>query len=138
MIKGPTLIASMNSSTQFTGKIMQGAFTGVPDFAIPTVDVRDVALAHLKAYQKDGIYGDRFLIDQSTVHADDFCRILHDEFAKYGYQIPTERWALEDIIEKAKAIPKLNFLIMSYGRPMYCSNKKSIEVLGMEYRRDIL
>jgi len=54
---------SPNSTFEAIGKIMRRAVPGVPRIMMPSVDVRDVALAHILALEKPGINGLRFVIN---------------------------------------------------------------------------
>lgn len=54
-IIGPTFISEENSSISAIAKFMRGEFPGVPKLMIPTVDVRDVALAHYYALERNDI-----------------------------------------------------------------------------------
>lgn len=47
---------------------------------MPTVDVRDVALAHYLALVKPGISGERFTVSQESMASTDIVQTLATEF----------------------------------------------------------
>ena len=62
VVIGPTLVKGSSSSLEYFAKYMRGDTKGVLNMMMPTVDVRDVALAHFLALEKPGISGERITI----------------------------------------------------------------------------
>ena len=52
---------------------------------MPTVDVRDVSLAHLNAI-KNSVANNRFILVQNTLWHQDIAKPLYDEFSKLGWE----------------------------------------------------
>eukprot|EP00350_Pseudokeronopsis_sp_OXSARD2_P010123 CAMPEP_0170554536 /NCGR_PEP_ID=MMETSP0211-20121228/12395_1 /TAXON_ID=311385 /ORGANISM="Pseudokeronopsis sp., Strain OXSARD2" /LENGTH=77 /DNA_ID=CAMNT_0010863675 /DNA_START=487 /DNA_END=720 /DNA_ORIENTATION=- len=59
---GPTLIKDENSSVAAIAKFLRGDVPGVPRLMSPCVDVRDVAMAHFVAIEKEGLHGKRIIL----------------------------------------------------------------------------
>ena len=64
---GPTLITERNSSPEGIGKIMRRDIPGMPDLIMPTVDVRDVAEAHIQALVRPGLNGSRIILAKESI-----------------------------------------------------------------------
>ncbi len=62
LILGPALIASDFTSGVFIQKVMSGAFPGMPKVQCCIVDVRDVALAHLRSITVPEAKDNRFAL----------------------------------------------------------------------------
>jgi len=56
-VVGPTLTKRNSSTLEYIAQYMRGDSRGVLNITMPTVDVRDVALAHYLALVKPGISG---------------------------------------------------------------------------------
>ena len=93
------------------------------------VDVRDVAEAHYQALIRDNL-GDYQRISVTSVHTHlrQLGKILHEEFAKYGYPVTIAE--LNDINHvPARFKP-------SVGKTFTVDNEKSKALLGLDYKID--
>ena len=79
------------------------------------VDVRDVALAHLKAVQVANAANKRFILCSTSYWYPDVAKILSDAYATKGY-------------------PKIKLEGEQVGRPLYLNTAQAREHLGMEWR----
>lgn len=91
MIIGATLIAERSSSPEAFAKIMNRDMPGVPEISVPAVDVRDVALAHIRALCTENLHGLRIILHQECLSFVRVADTLHAEFGKYGYRVQTRR-----------------------------------------------
>ena len=64
---------------------MMGKFPGLPKMYMSLVDVRDVALAHLRALT--GPANKRYALSTDTVKFNQIGVCLHNTFGQYGYKI---------------------------------------------------
>jgi dihydroflavonol-4-reductase len=55
-------------------------FPGVPRMMMPSVDIKDVAQAHIIALEKPGLSGKRILISQESLWLSEIAKILDEEF----------------------------------------------------------
>jgi nucleoside-diphosphate-sugar epimerase len=76
---------SGGNSQEILTKMMNGVMKKVPAVYFPTVDVRDVAEAHVLALKAEGNL--RYAITQGTQKMLDFATNLGSEFAQYGYSV---------------------------------------------------
>jgi len=78
---GPTLYTDKDLINSFESgeicvKIMTGKFSMVPRVKMGVSDVRDVALAHVRALSMPGAAGKRFILTRCTHWFEDICRIF--------------------------------------------------------------
>lgn len=60
--------------------LMNAEAPGVPRFAFPIVDVREVALAHLRAVKVEEAKNQRFILSNEPLWFRDMARILKEEY----------------------------------------------------------
>jgi len=85
VVLGPSLSSSMSESVEVTVYgIIQGKFPGVCDFAWSFVDVRDVALSHIIAFENEKASG-RYICSNQTLHFRDVVAIIKETNPKLPY-----------------------------------------------------
>ncbi|KAL1857329.1 hypothetical protein Plec18167_008406 [Paecilomyces lecythidis] len=84
-----TSLNKLNESTQIIYNLINGSLTAPPptDFA-GYADVRDVAEAHLLAYEKPAAAGERFLIAAGNWSYQTACDIIRAEFPELRDRVP--------------------------------------------------
>ncbi|CAJ0552343.1 Ff.00g063220.m01.CDS01 [Fusarium sp. VM40] len=97
MIYGPVKypiksLDSVNTSNQLLASIIGGKQKdGLPPTGLPLwVDVRDVALAHVKAMETEGAAGKRFFVTAGHYSNEELYRTLYDNFPKLRDRLPDE------------------------------------------------
>jgi nucleoside-diphosphate-sugar epimerase len=128
MVFGPIIhnldsLENMNTSNQRILYAAQGKFKDeIPATGVHLwVDVRDVAEAHIAAFEKEEAANKRFFIVAGLFSNKEIAQIIKKEFPQYK-DLPSESTPGGDYPEGgAKAIFKYN-------------NKRSIEILGLKYR----
>jgi nucleoside-diphosphate-sugar epimerase len=68
---------------------MNGKYPGVPRFSTPIVDVRDVALAHLRAITVKEAANQRFILVNENLWFKQVADILLAEFEPLGWSFST-------------------------------------------------
>lgn len=100
----------------------------------PGVDVRDAAIAHIRALEVEEAKNQRIIIVGQNFWFKEMAEILNNHFGKYGYKIKTgeiKLWMLKVaswIDDTAKSI------LPQWDKPQVLSNKLSQQLLGMTYR----
>ncbi|MEE8172199.1 MAG: aldehyde reductase [Alphaproteobacteria bacterium] len=89
MVYGPILEADYGTSGEVVRKLMRRELPGLPKLGWGSVDVRDVAQAHVKAMAVPAAAGQRFCCVAEPVWMTDVARILNKNFAARGYKVPT-------------------------------------------------
>jgi nucleoside-diphosphate-sugar epimerase len=85
-IFGPLLDEDPGTSAILVQRLLNGSVPAAPRIPITTIDVRDVAAAHVAAMTAPDAGGRRFPMGESTMFFIDVARILRD--AHPGYRIP--------------------------------------------------
>jgi dihydroflavonol-4-reductase len=114
-------------------RILTADMPGIPDVAFGSVDVRDVAAAHIFAFEKPNTDGKRYILVQGTHHWKVMLKILEGEFGKYGYKFPsmTVGSFLMKIVSWFDS--EVKAILPMVGREIRFNNTPSIEELGIKY-----
>jgi nucleoside-diphosphate-sugar epimerase len=136
LILGPALTAASDSGSLFLlDELLKGMFFyGAPDFSFTTVDVRDVALAHLRAAQREQAHGRYILAERQMVSFLDMSRLLRPVHRRPWllprWQVPN---ALVRLIGPAFGLTQ-DYIRNHLGIRFPVDNRRSIEELGITYR----
>lgn len=132
VVTGPLLTKAAGGSVKIFEMIMKGDLWSIPQVYFPTVDVRDVARAHLQALTL-AKSGERYAIVQKTYYMPDLGQMMSEEFSQYGYKVTTgtmckfTAWMASFVDTDAKGFYN------DWGVNCQVKNKKSQEELKMEY-----
>lgn len=98
------------------------------------VDVREVAEAHVQCIKRDEAQGKRFVLVARMLWMSEIGRTLHSQFSQMGYSIPTGEacYCLVKTIGCCRADARK--IASMWGREINVSNKRSKDVLGINYR----
>lgn len=134
LVLGPVFTeAHVRTSVGVFRDLLVGTFPAVPRLFFNVVDVRDVALAHVRAVERDDVDG-RFILSHSGL----WMRELAQHIARVcpEYRIKTGRLPDAAMWLVALVDPRVTFatLRMLLGREARVDNRRSREVLGVEYR----
>jgi len=115
-IMGPTENTEAFTSGLFLKRILTGGMEKCGRVMLSVVDVRDVALAHVKAITVKEAAGNRFIVCNTSLWMKDVADILAEKYLADGWPIPTEE------------IPNAD------AEQNWFDNTRSQEVLGITYR----
>ena len=110
---------AVNTSNQRIRDMILGRFKdkGLPPTGLFIwVDVRDIALAHVKVAETREAHGKRFFCVAGHMSNSEIAQIIKDEFPEYKDKLPTEQ--KNDLPEDV------------YG----FDNSRSVKLLGLQYR----
>jgi len=132
-VQGPLLTRKGCTSLALVKRLMLNDMPGIPEIGINMVDVRDVALAHVRAMRVPAAANQRYLISAEWKWFRDVCALLKSEFASKGYTLPSfyAPYALIWIVsfwDKQAA-----FLLKDVGRKVLLSATKAEKDLGMRW-----
>ena len=116
---------------------MKREIPGVPNIALPTVDVRDVALGHVRALLTPGLHGKRILTTNKTMSLTEIADILDAEFKQYGYRVQTRRIGYCPLKMASWFDSQVKLILPLVGASVTADNKLSNELLGLNYERDL-
>lgn len=102
LILGPLLTADSPTSAEAVRKFMAKEFPGVPRLGYATVDVRDVAAAHIAAMTCPDAAGERFCCANEHTWMEEIVEVLNRNFTDRGYKAATRR--LPNFVVKGVAL----------------------------------
>ncbi|MFL2929905.1 MAG: NAD-dependent epimerase/dehydratase family protein [Candidatus Micropelagos sp.] len=135
-IIGPSLSGQSTSATHdLVGGMGDGRMkSGVPAIQIGTVDVRDVADAHIRGAFLDDASG-RHIVFKDVVSFLDLALMLSDKFDA-GYSLPKKElpkwlvWLIGPLVDKTFSRKMIS---RNFGQPWRADNSKSVSALGLSY-----
>ena len=132
LVLGPGLDANFVSSQELIQALLSGKFPFTININFGVCDVRDVALAHLRAMTLPDAAGHRFIVNQDTVNVRDIAKVLSDEFSPMGYKIATAM--LPDWLARPLSyiVPDLSRFKGRFGAKNFYSNEKLRKILNIE------
>ena len=135
-IIGPSLSGQSTSATHdLVSGMGDGRMkSGVPAIQIGTVDVRDVADAHIRGAFLDDASG-RHIVFKDVVSFLDLALMLSDKFDA-GYSLPKKElpkwlvWLIGPLVDKTFSRKMIS---RNFGHPWHADNSKSVSALGLSY-----
>ncbi|KAI9019703.1 hypothetical protein DFJ74DRAFT_134586 [Hyaloraphidium curvatum] len=132
-ILGPSPSDAIGSSLILFRQLVNREIPGVPDLTIFSLDVRDVALAHLRAMLRTEAGGKRIIVAKENRTMKQIAEDLAAELGKHGYSVPKSTlpswllWLLS-FFDGALAV-----VVPLLGLRCEMSNARADEVLGMRW-----
>ncbi|KAI9828026.1 MAG: methylglyoxal reductase (NADPH-dependent) gre2 [Thelocarpon impressellum] len=128
LVLGPVIhylnsLAALNTSNQRTGNMINGVFRDEigPTGTYLWVDVRDLALAHVKAVETPAAAGQRFFVTAGYFSNREIADVVRKHFPELGDKLPRPDAKGGDFPSGEDAVYKFD-------------NSRSKEVLGVQYR----
>ena len=131
LVTGPLLVKAEGTSQIYISSLLMGTLPRIPKIYFPIVDVRDVAEAHIKALTAKP--NERYALNESTLLFPEMGRIIHEEFAQYGYKVSQKElcksvaWLLKFSNKDMKAT------YASWGVNCHVKNNKARKELGIDF-----
>ena len=133
MVWGPTLVTHEFSVGALCEQFLNGKVPGVAKMMFPMVDVRDAAIAHVRALESTQVKNQRIIVVGANIWFKEMAEIMNTAYGPHGYKIKTgeiKLWMLKVaswIDGTAKSI------LPQWDKDQRLSNKLSIDALGMTY-----
>ena len=102
LVLGPLLSNDWGTSGELVKRIMEHKVPAIPNINFATVDVRDVASAHVSAMVVPDAAGQRFICAETNHSMMEIAQILKARYGPQGFKIPTGR--LPSIAVKGMAL----------------------------------
>jgi len=136
LMLGPVMVTTDFTSGEIIRQILIGTLFGIPKINYPIVDVRDVALAHLKAIElPEKSDGQRFICcSESHMWFSDIASILEKNFAKYGYKVTTRKVFYFQVKLVSLFHSKIHTILPFWGLYQTYNNKKIKSLLEINFR----
>jgi nucleoside-diphosphate-sugar epimerase len=91
LVLGPLLSADWGTSGEMVKRILEHKVPAIPNINFSTVDVRDVASAHVAAMVSPDAAGQRFICAEANHSMLEIAQILKAKYGAQGFKIPTGR-----------------------------------------------
>lgn len=136
LILGPSLTPeSVSGSLFLLDEMLRGVlFYGMPDLSLTTVDVREVALAHLRAAERQEAHGRYILAEKEMISFVEISKILRSVHPR-PWLLPRHTipdWVVRLIGPAFGLTP--DYIRNHLGIRFPVDNRRSIEDLGITYR----
>ena len=92
LVLGPLLSSDWGTSGEMVKRILSHQVPAIPNINFATVDVRDVASAHLSAMVSPEAAGQRFICAEADHSMMEIAQILKARYSSQGFKIPTRRF----------------------------------------------
>ncbi|HVK45014.1 MAG TPA: hypothetical protein VM429_08935 [Micropruina sp.] len=116
--------------------MLAGEMPGYPNLYVPIVDVRDVALAHVRALTAKDAAGQRILLGtgEPAVAMREIGWILREQFGPAAAKVPTR--AIPDLVVRVGGLvnPEFRSVAAELGFVKHVSIDRARRVLGFEPR----
>ncbi|BFZ14180.1 hypothetical protein BsWGS_17219 [Bradybaena similaris] len=130
-IVGPTLHGSPGTSTYIIEQLLERKMVMCPKLCFPTVDVRDVAMAHLRCMTLPEAVGHRHVIVTRNIWVIEIASVLAKEFRSQGYNVPTRQ--LPDGLFAFVALfnKMMKAIRLVSAKPFLIDNTRMTQILGI-------
>ncbi len=135
-VLGPVLGDAVSGTNQLLQRMLTGGMPGFPDLAIPFVDVRDVAAAHVAALDRPEAAGLRILVSaqESATPLREVGALLRRTFGDAARRVPTRRIPTAVVRAGALLRPELHEAAPELGYVKRLSTARARDVLGLAPR----
>lgn len=136
LILGPLMANDIGSSVGLIWKLMNGKFTRLPRYGCSVVDVRDVALAHVRAMIEPAAAGHRFIVGGRVFSMKDLSLALARSFPQYESQLPSGE--LPDWFVRVLALVDADArtIVHELGRDLSVDTSKAKRILHWRSRSE--
>ncbi|NHT16088.1 NAD-dependent epimerase/dehydratase family protein [Cellulomonas sp. IC4_254] len=135
-VLGPVMGDAVSGTNRLLQRILTGALPGFPDLAIPFVDVRDVAAAHIAALDRPEAAGLRVLVASQDVATPlrEVGAVLREALGDAAHAVPTRN--IPSILIRAGAAvrPEMREIAPELGYVKRLSTARARDVLGLTPR----
>ncbi|MBD3254979.1 MAG: NAD-dependent epimerase/dehydratase family protein [Candidatus Lokiarchaeota archaeon] len=133
-VLGPTLDGKTNTSLNVIKLFLKGDYPVVPKVSYSIVDVRDLAVLHIKTFTIPECGGRRLIGGANTLAMVEMAHILRDQFPEFSDNIPTRR--LPNILLKilSKFDSRLKSVVQDIGRVPIAETDYVEELTGISFR----
>lgn len=131
MVFGPALDGNYGASLDMVEQLMTGKIPVSPPIHMATVDVRDVATAHVAAINMPATHGERFALNAGTHRFAKFARIL----ANWDPSLKVPNFEAPAWILRAMALYRADakVVLKSLGVSAEVSGTKAEQVFGLKF-----
>jgi dihydroflavonol-4-reductase len=89
LVLGPLVEDDHGTSVAIIRRLLSGRMDEIPARGLGVVDVRDVALAHIRAFERDAAIGERFITSAEFMTFEGLANLVRADFPDLADRIPT-------------------------------------------------
>ncbi|KPP81860.1 MAG: NAD-dependent epimerase/dehydratase family protein [Erythrobacter sp.] len=134
-VLGPVHDEDLSTSIELVRKLLTGEIPALPDAGFGIVDVRDVALAHVRALDApaETVRGERFAVSDKFLWMQDIAGVLRERVPDLAGKVPSRR--LPSIVVKLLApfMADIRQVKTELGRHRDVSGAHARQALGIDY-----
>ena len=132
-VMGPALSSDLSTSVEMLKQLLDGKVPRAPNVSFSLVDVRDVALLHIKAMKHPKAKSERFLATTEDFYSlIEIANVLKKNLGKKASKVPTKK--MPNLMVKIIAVfmPSLKSVKSELGLVRKTSNKKAKETFNWD------
>ncbi len=133
-VMGPLMSPVGGTSAEVVTRLLGREMPACPELGWATVDVRDLAQAHVLAMTTPEAAGNRYICAGENVWLRDMAKTLAAEFGPQGYRVPTGHLPYALLWIAARFDKTMRMILPSVGRAERVSNAKAVRELGWTQR----
>ncbi|WP_369055326.1 NAD-dependent epimerase/dehydratase family protein [Kineococcus terrestris] len=135
-VVGPLLGDAVSGANHLLQRMLSGALPALPDLAVPFVDVRDVAAAHVAALDAPGAAGQRVILaaQERATPLREVAALLRAELGERAAAVPTRQVPSVALRLAARFRPGLRGTVADLGHVKQLSTRRQRDLLGLEPR----
>jgi nucleoside-diphosphate-sugar epimerase len=134
LVSGPPATPGCRSSLELYTRLLNREMPAVPDLHFPWVDVRDVAVAHLRAMTWPDAAGQRFVCVEGGMRLRDLAALTRAELQPLGFSVATRPLPSVLLRLVGRFDPAVATALHALGRAPKLSHAKSVRELGFAQR----
>lgn len=129
---GPIRSADVRTSVGIIGQLLRGEFPALPKAGLQTVDVRDVAAAHVSAMDQDETVGERYILANEFFTLREVAELLREDLPQYAAKLPKRD--MPDALVKLAALfsPDMKTIAKELGKRRVADGSRIKGILGRE------
>ncbi|MEE4339448.1 NAD-dependent epimerase/dehydratase family protein [Erythrobacter sp.] len=134
-VLGPVHDDDLSTSIELVRKLLTGEIPALPDAGFGIVDVRDVALAHVRALDAppEAVRGERFAVSDRFLWMRDIAEVLRERVPDLARKVPERRLPSFVVRMLAPFMVDIRQVKTELGRHRDVSGDHAREVLGIDY-----
>lgn len=135
LVIGPSIGPEKTTSAEIGARLMDGQLPMLPKLSFGVVDVRDVAMAHIKALEAsdDVVSGRRFLLYERSMWFKDMASEMKKTFSPMGYKFPSMEAPYFAMWILSFFDASIRLVLPGWGKWSEFDSTPSREVLKVEY-----
>ena len=135
LVLGPAIDRDLSSSHAILKAMARGSYPAAPGAGYPVADIRDVAVAHVRAMTAPAAAGERLIVADDYLTLMQLSKILGRERPDLRWRLPWFELSDGFVRFYSRFDPRLRAVLADLGATRRVSNAKAEAALDMHFRR---